>query len=90
LEIVTKLKSDLEDIRWRQHFIRNFNEEGLAPPMKEYHENMKAKEVAEYIIVGEKTIRNWTNEGKIPFVKLSNAVRYPKTHIDNWLKAKEH
>jgi excisionase family DNA binding protein len=53
-------------------------------------ENMTAKEVAKYVNVGEKTIRNWTSEGKIPFVKLGSAVRYPKTRIDSWQKTKEN
>ena len=51
--------------------------------------NMSAKEVADYLGVGSKTIRNWTCEGKIPFVKLGGSVRYPKERIDNWLKTKE-
>ena len=50
---------------------------------------MTATEVAFYLNVGIKTIRNWTSENKIPYVKLGSAVRYPKTRIDRWLKSKE-
>ena len=32
--------------------------------------NMNATEVANYIGVGVKTIRNWTSEGKIPSIKI--------------------
>ena len=52
-------------------------------------EIMTAEEVAKYIGFSKKTIRNWTSERKIPYVKLGNAVRYRKTQIDNWLDAKE-
>ena len=51
--------------------------------------NMTAKEVADYLGVKTKTIRNWTSEKKIPFVKLGGSVRYPRERIDNWLKSKE-
>ena len=52
-------------------------------------ENMTAEQVADYLQVDKKTIRNWTSEGKIPSVKIGSAVRYPKERIDNWLKTKE-
>ncbi len=89
-KVYSKLKSDSADIYFRQYFIRlAMNENDVKKSDTKISENMTAKEVAEYINVGEKTIRNWTSEGKIPFVKLGSAVRYPKTQIDNWLAAKE-
>ena len=50
---------------------------------------MTAKEVTLYLNVEIKTIRNWTSENKISYVKLGSTVRYPKTKIDHWLKSKE-
>jgi excisionase family DNA binding protein len=89
--IYTKLKSDPEDIHWRQHFIRRalaeFNKEGLSPLKKEYPENMTAVQVADYLQVEEKTIRNWTSQGKIPSVRISGIVRYKKSDIEqSWEK----
>ena len=49
---------------------------------------MTAEEVAEYINVEIKTIRNWTSENKIRYVKLGSAVRYPRKRIDSWLEKK--
>ncbi len=89
--VYTKLKSDPEDIHWRQYFIRRalaeFNKEGLAPLKKEYPENMTAVQVADYLQVEEKTIRNWTYQGKIPSVRISGIVRYKKSDIEqSWEK----
>jgi excisionase family DNA binding protein len=50
---------------------------------------MTAEEVANYLNLEIKTIRNWTSEGKIPSVKLGSAVRYQKERKDNWLKSNE-
>ncbi len=89
--VYSKLKSDPTDIIWRQHFIRrakaDFNKEGMAQPRKEYPENMTAVQVADYLQVEEKTIRNWTSQGKIPSVKISGIVQYKKSDIEQvWEK----
>lgn len=88
--VYTKLKSDPGDIHWRQFFIRvalNKFEEDKND--ESFPENMTAQQVARYIQFDIKTIRNWTSEGKIPFIKIGGAVRYRKTRIENWLNAKE-
>ena len=74
-----KLKSDLKDIYWRQYFIRLAqNEVDVKRSSTKVSENMTAEEVAKYLNLEIKTIRNWTSEGKIPSVKLRSAVRYKK------------
>jgi excisionase family DNA binding protein len=89
-QVYSKIKSDLSDIHWRQHFVRlamdKFDDQKNEPKMSEY---MTVDEVAKLLKMGKKTIRNWTSEGKIPSVKLGSAVRYRKTQIDNWVAAKE-
>lgn len=50
---------------------------------------MTAEQVAEYLQLDIKTIRNWNSENKIPYVKLGGSVRYPKERINNWIKSKE-
>jgi excisionase family DNA binding protein len=89
-QVYVKIKSDLSDLHWRQYFIRSAMSkvEDKTTDLK-ISFNMTAKEVADYIGVGTKTIRNWTSEGKIPSIKIGSAVRYQKERIDTWLKSKE-
>lgn len=42
-------------------------------------------QVAEYLNVSPKTIRNWQGKHAIPFVKLGGAVRYVPTVIRAWV-----
>ncbi len=88
--VYSKLKSDPKDIYWRQHFVRlamdKIDNEKSEAKQSEY---MTVDEVANLLKLSKKTIRNWTSEGKIPSVKFGSAVRYRKTHIDNWSAAKE-
>lgn len=89
-QVYSKLKSDLSDIHWRQYFIRLAMDRVQEKEIEnKVSANMNAKEVADYLGVGTKTIRNWTSEGKIPSVKIGSSVRYPKERIDNWVKSKE-
>lgn len=88
--VYSKLKSDLTDIHWRQYFVRlAMNKIDNEKSETKISENMTADEVAKFLQLDIKTIRNWTSEGEIPFVKLGGAVRYRKEQIDNWLKTKE-
>jgi len=88
--VYTKLKSDPEDIHWRQYFVRlAMNKNDDEKSVAKISEYMTVDEVAKLLNLGKKTIRNWTSEGKIPSVKLGSAVRYRKTQIDNWSAAKE-
>ncbi len=89
-QVYSKIKSDLSDIHWRQHFVRlamdKIDDQKSESKISEY---MTVDEVAKLLKMGKKTIRNWTSQGKIPSVKLGSAVRYRKTQIDNWSAAKE-
>jgi len=89
-KVYSKLKSDPQDIYWRQHFVRlamdKIDNEKSESKLSEY---MTVDEVAKLLKLSKKTIRNWTSEGKIPSVKLGSAVRYRKTQIENWSAAKE-
>ncbi len=88
-QVYTKIKSDLADIYWRQYFIRLAEGDEKDFNKTQVPENMTAEQVANYLQYNIKTIRNWTSQGKIPFVKLGGGVRYQKERIDNWVKSKE-
>ena len=85
--VYRKISSDPDNLHWRQYFVRRSLEKPdtgiLVTPTRQYPEHMNAAEVAEYLNVEEKTIRNWTNDGKIPNVKLGSLVRYKKSEIDD-------
>ncbi len=91
--IYRRINSEPEDIHMRQYFIlraiRKAGTSSIDEPKKILSENMNAREVAEYLNVSEKTIRNWTHTGKIPCVKLGANVRYPKKEIDATLAKSE-
>lgn len=76
-----------DDLNLRQYYIRRAmvkqDTSLIQRPERTFPEHMSVQDVAVYLNVEEKTIRNWTSEGKIPFVKLGTAVRYPKTKIDD-------
>ncbi len=42
-----------------------------------------------YLNIPEKTIRNWTSQGKIPFLKFGRSVRFDIKKIDKWIKERE-
>ena len=43
---------------------------------------MTAAQAADYLQVEEKTIRNWSSQGKIPKSKIGGTVRYSKAVLD--------
>ncbi len=100
ISITTALRSDVDrvyeqiklepgDVFWRQSFIR---EALLLETYKSGnqqhtgHEIMTARQLAKYLKVSEKTIRNWTSAKKIPCEKVGHTVRYRKTSIDELFK----
>lgn len=87
--VYRKIKAHPEDLNWRQYFVRKALQRtgtsSLVAPIKNLPENMTAEQVAEYLNVETKTVRNWTHENKIPYIKLGSAVRYPKNKIDDAL-----
>lgn len=50
---------------------------------------MTIKEVAEYLILTEKTAYRLAAEGKIPGFKVGGSWRFRKSEIDKWIKSKE-
>ena len=50
---------------------------------------MTAKQAADYLQVEEKTIRNWTSQGKIPASKIGGTVRYSKAALDELMAPKK-
>ena len=46
------------------------------------------EEVAKYLKVSERTVVDWTSNGKIPGGKLGNSWRFRQGDIDNWINEK--
>jgi len=53
----------------------------LVNPVEDYPDILTAAQVARYLGVEEKTVRNWTSDGKIPFTKVGSATRYRKVAV---------
>ena len=91
--VFRKISASPQDLNWRQYFVRRaLKKAGTTPieePKRVFPENMSSMEVAEYLNVAEKTIRNWTHDNKIPYVKLGTAVRYPRKQIEDALAKSE-
>ncbi|RYD64220.1 MAG: DNA-binding protein [Verrucomicrobiaceae bacterium] len=52
-------------------------------------ERMNAAQAAEFLGIEEKTIRKYTSERRIPFIRLSGrCVRYDRTALSEWLLAR--
>lgn len=47
---------------------------------------MSLSEIAEYLNLKERTIYQWSQQGKIPSFKLGNVWRYSKEDIDLWIE----
>lgn len=51
---------------------------------------LKIKELAAMTGLNVVTLRQWTSQGRLPFVRLSKkAVRYRLSDIETWIKSKE-
>lgn len=90
-DIYSKLKADPENIIWRQYFIRRAlhksDTSSLSIPKIIYPELMTVAQVADYLQLDIRTIRNWTSQNKIPFKKIGSAVRYKKSEIDKSIES---
>jgi len=88
--VYRKISAYPDDLTWRQYFIRRamakFEPHGVHDAEPEYPEVMTARQVAEYLKLEEKTIRNWTSEGTIPHKKVGGSPRYLKSEIDEAIK----
>jgi excisionase family DNA binding protein len=90
--VARELSTGLDDAVWRQYFVRKVLQKPDVRSLVElesFPSIMNAAQVARYLGVEEKTIRNWTSEGKIPYKKVGSAVRYMKSEIDDAFEA-EH
>ena len=47
--------------------------------------DLKLKDVAELLNVSENTIRRWIADGKIPYYRLHNQLRFSRSEIENWV-----
>jgi PTS system nitrogen regulatory IIA component len=47
--------------------------------------DLKLKDVAELLDVSENTIRRWISDGKIPYYRLNNQLRFSRSEIENWV-----
>lgn len=54
--------------------------------MSETEKLMSLAEVAEYLNLKERTIYQWSQQGKIPSFKLGTVWRYRKEDIDLWIE----
>lgn len=87
-ETCQKLRGEEKDMAWREYIVKlsmkkathmSAQGRGKAPDI------MTAEEVATYVGLAVKTIRNWTSENKIPSHKIHGAVRYRKAEIDEYI-----
>jgi len=89
--VYRKISSYPDDLSWRQYFIRRamvkYELPDWSSPEIAVPEIMNAQQLAEYLGFEEKTIRNWTSEGTIPYRKVGGSPRYLKGEIDTALKA---
>ena len=54
-------------------------------PRNEIEPLMTVEELAGYLNIAEKTIRNRVSAGSIPFVKVGSALRFRRSAIDGWI-----
>lgn len=46
---------------------------------------LRAEDIAEYLQVSIKTLRNWCYREKIPYVKVNGCVRFKLKEIETWI-----
>jgi excisionase family DNA binding protein len=89
--VYRKISTYPDDLTWRQYFIRRsmvkYELPDWSSPEIAVPEIMNAQQLAEYLGFEEKTIRNWTSKGTVPFKKVGGSPRYLKSEIDEALKA---
>ena len=90
--IYSKIKSNPEDLEYRQYFIRkalkktDYN--NLDEPKTTYPEIMTAEQVSQYLQLSLSTVRNKTSSRELPSVKIAGSTRYKKSDIDALLKSR--
>ncbi|MDZ7796951.1 MAG: helix-turn-helix domain-containing protein [Candidatus Marinimicrobia bacterium] len=67
--IITKIRAHADDLEYRQFFLKKaLKKSGVSPvkePRVEYPDLMTAEQVAEYLQISPKTVRNKTSSGEI-------------------------
>ena len=90
--IYSKIKSNQEDLEYRQYFIRKAlkktGSSNLDEPKTTYPEIMTAEQVAQYLQLSLSTVRNKTSSRELPSVKIAGSTRYKKSDIDALLKSR--
>jgi len=88
--VYEQIKEDPGDVFWRQSFIREALLLEKGRPQTYGPEVMTAGQLAKYLKVSVKTIRNWTSAKKIPCEKVAHTVRYRKSTIDELIKSRKN
>ncbi len=91
-DIYSKIKSNQEDLEYRQYFIRKAlkktDSSNLDEPKTSYPEIMTAEQVSQYLQLSLSTVRNKTSSRELPSVKIAGSTRYKKSDIDALLKSR--
>jgi excisionase family DNA binding protein len=89
--IYSKIKSNPDDLEYRQYFIRKALKKAdlhdLDEPKTAFPEIMTAEQVALYLQLKLSTVRNKTSSRELPSVKIAGSTRYKKSDIDAMLKS---
>ena len=82
------VKSNISNLEWRQFFLRKslLNTKSINKPQQTFPDIMTADQLADYLQVSTKSIRNWTSKGAIPVSKIKGIARYVKKEIDSFLE----
>ena len=51
---------------------------------------LTAKDLAKMLAVSEKAIYKWVSRGELPYVKISNSLRFRPAAIREWLRNREY
>ena len=57
-----------------------------AEDLKQMSNLLNIKQLAEKLNMSEKTLYNYVADQKIPYVKISNLVRFDPQEIESWIK----
>lgn len=85
-----KLRKAPEDLTWREYLIKKSLADSRTFPDPEKIENASdmiiASEAAAVLGMAEKTVRNWTSEGKIPYIKVGRSVKYSRKALESYIQ----
>jgi excisionase family DNA binding protein len=91
--IYSKIKTNSEDLEFRQYFIRKALKKpdyaNLDEPKISYPEIMTPEQVAQYLQISLSTVRNKTSSHELPSVDYAGSTRYLKSEIDGLPKKRK-